>query len=143
MFSFNKKSGSQLIEDSTKIVDHKKSKIGEIFLAPLRNKIIGFGILISMLLNIGIWIVLYIYIKPSHDPIYLHYNIYFGIDLIGEWYRIYLIPLTGLVIILVNYLAGVIMYSSKRVLSYLLVIFAVPVNMFLALSAILIVYINR
>ena len=143
MFSFNKKSGSQLVTETEKIVGKKRLELIAALRAPLHNKIISVGVLVSILLNLGIWIVLYIYIKPSHGPIYLHYNIYFGIDLIGEWYRVYIIPLTGLLIILVNYLAGAIMYSSKRVLSYLLVIFAIPVNVFLALSAILIAYINR
>ena len=111
--------------------------------APLRNKIIGIAILVALFLNLGIWILLYAKIKPSPDPIFLHYNIYFGIDLIGDWYRIYIIPLSGLLIILVNYLVGVIMYSSKRILSYLIVIFTIPVNMFLALAAVLLAFINR
>lgn len=143
MFSLNKKSDSQLVNGEEKIVDQKRIKFKQALRAPLSSRIIGVGVLISLLLNLGMWVILYIFIKPSHEPIYLHYNIYFGIDLIGEWYKIYLIPLTGLIVILVNYLAGVIMYSSKRVLSYLVVIFAIPVNLFLALSAILLAFINR
>ncbi|MBU0612782.1 hypothetical protein KKB10_02075 [Patescibacteria group bacterium] len=143
MFSLNKKSDSQLVNGEEKIVDQKRIKFKQALRAPLSSRIIGVGVLISLLLNLGMWVILYIFIKPSPEPIYLHYNIYFGIDLIGEWYKIYLIPLTGLIVILVNYLAGVIMYSSKRVLSYLVVIFAIPVNLFLALSAILLAFINR
>ncbi|MBU2236256.1 MAG: hypothetical protein ABIF80_01160 [Patescibacteria group bacterium] len=143
MFSLNKKSDSQLVNGEEKIVNQKRIKFKQALRAPLSSRIVGVGVLTSLLLNLGIWVILYIFIKPSHEPIYLHYNIYFGIDLIGEWYKIYLIPLTGLIVILVNYLAGVIMYSSKRVLSYLVVIFAIPVNLFLALSAILLAFINR
>lgn len=143
MFSFKKKTDSYLVDDKKKNMDQKQIKIKQVLRAPLGSKIIGMGILISLFLNLGIWIILYIFIKPSFEPVYLHYNIYFGIDLIGEWYRIYIIPLTGFVVILVNYLAGAIIYSSKRVLSYLVVIFAIPVNLFLALAAILLAFINR
>ena len=110
---------------------------------PFHNRTIGIGLLVAMIINLGAWVVLYLYIKPSLDPIYLHYNIYFGIDLIGEWYKIYIIPLSGLLIILVNYLAGVILYPSNRVLSKLVVLFAVPVNIFLTLASVLLAFINR
>ncbi|MFA6391431.1 MAG: hypothetical protein WCW66_01575 [Patescibacteria group bacterium] len=110
---------------------------------PFHNRTIGIGLLVAMIINLGAWVVLYLYIKPSLDPIYLHYNIYFGIDLIGDWYEIYIIPLSGLLIILVNYLAGVILYPSNRVLSKLVVLFAVPVNIFLTLASVLLAFINR
>jgi|SaaInlStandDraft_4_1057021.scaffolds.fasta_scaffold128846_1 hypothetical protein len=143
MFSFKKKSDPQLVSSEEKNLGQKRIKFSKILRNPLNNKIIGVSVLISIFLNLGIWIALHTSIKPSLEPVYLHYNIYFGIDLIGEWYRIYIIPLTGLIIILVNYLAGAIMYSSKKVLSYLVVIFAIPVNLFLALAAILLAFINR
>jgi hypothetical protein len=142
MFSLRKKT---YIDYDNKEGMSPRSKVGffKKLHIPLRNRIIGIGLLISLFLNLGIWIVLYMYIKPSQDPIYLHYNIYFGINLIGEWYKIYIIPLSGLLIILVNYLAGVTMYTSNRILSYLVVIFTIPVNLFLALAAVLLVFINR
>ncbi|MFA6271490.1 MAG: hypothetical protein WC693_00085 [Patescibacteria group bacterium] len=142
MFSLRKKTNSAYENEKETAVMGKVSFLQKLH-APLRNKIIGVALLIALFLNLGIWILLYMNIKPSPDPVFLHYNIYFGIDLIGDWYRIYIIPLSGLLIILVNYFVGVIMYSSKRILSYLIVIFTIPVNMFLALAAVLLAFINR
>jgi hypothetical protein len=142
MFSLRKKNSVGQVKNSH-IKPLNKYGYLEKLHAPLKNKIISIALLVALLLNLGIWILLYMFIKPSLEPIYLHYNIYFGIDLIGSWYRIYLIPLSGLLIILVNYFMGVIMYSSKKLLSYVIVIFTVPINMFFALAAVLLIFINR
>ncbi|MFA5946938.1 MAG: hypothetical protein WC813_02855 [Patescibacteria group bacterium] len=49
----------------------------------------------------------------------LHYNIHFGVDTIGEWWRIYTVPTIGLVMLLLN--MGLIRYFMKgeRALSYM------------------------
>ena len=142
MFSLRKKNNLHF-DNKEGVIPRSKVGLFKKLQIPLRNRIIGIGLLISLIINFGIWIILYIYIEPSQDPIYLHYNIYFGINLIGEWYKIFIIPLSGLLIILVNYLAGVTMYTSNRVLSYLVVLFTIPVNLFLILAAVLLTFINR
>ncbi|MDD5294703.1 MAG: hypothetical protein PHP21_02165, partial [Patescibacteria group bacterium] len=54
-------------------------------------------------LNLLIWLTAYfITASVSQDLVVLHYNIDFGVDLIGSVQRIYIIPLLGLIIILVN-----------------------------------------
>ncbi|PIS42465.1 MAG: hypothetical protein COT24_03415 [Candidatus Kerfeldbacteria bacterium CG08_land_8_20_14_0_20_40_16] len=109
---------------------------------PLKNKFFSFAILFSLFSNIGIWVLIYLYIQPNNEPISLHYNIYFGIDLIGEWYKLYFIPLSGLIIILVNYLVSAIIYSSKMVLAYLVIGVTAFVQILLGLAAILIILVN-
>lgn len=58
--------------------------------------------LAGFILNLANWIYIASNISPSEQPIPLHYNIYFGIDLIGVWYNMFIIPLSGLVIIILN-----------------------------------------
>lgn len=142
MFSLRKNRRIDSIKSSS-VQPLGESGLMQKLAAPIKNRIIGITLLISMILNIGIWILFYIFIKPTPEPIYLHYNIYFGIDLIGDWYKIYLIPLSGLVIILVNYFVSVIIYSSKRVFSYVVLSFTVIIHFFLVLAALLLTHINR
>jgi hypothetical protein len=49
----------------------------------------------------------------------LHYNIHFGVDTIGDWWRIYTVPAVGLVMLLLN--MGLVRYFMKgeRALSYM------------------------
>jgi len=53
-------------------------------------------------INLANWLFIALNISPADRPIPLHYNIYFCIDLIGVWYNMFVIPLSGLVIIIVN-----------------------------------------
>ncbi len=65
----------------------------------------------------------------------LHYNVVFGIDLIGSAVRFYLTPLLGLGIVIINLLWGAWMSSQRnRLLSMVLVIFAAIVNFFCLLA---------
>lgn len=58
--------------------------------------------LASVVCNGVIWAYVLLKMRPSSDPAVLHYTIYFGIDRVGEWWRVYFLPLSGLVIIGVN-----------------------------------------
>ncbi|MDD5031854.1 MAG: hypothetical protein PHR36_02290 [Patescibacteria group bacterium] len=88
-------------------------------------------------LNLLIWLIAYFINKSvSQDLVVLHYNIDFGVDLIGNVSRIYIIPLLGLIIILVN--AVLIFIFSRRkdfkFFSHLLLTAALAVNLFLLIA---------
>jgi len=76
---------------------------------------------IMFLLNIGNWMLLYFKFKPQTDPIYLHYNIYYGIDLIGSWYLIYIMPLVGLLMIILNTIFAVLLYKKEKIVSMVVI----------------------
>lgn len=50
----------------------------------------------------------------------LHYNIHFGVDLFGTWQRIFMVPIVGSVIFLVNYIIAILFWRKEKVLSYFL-----------------------
>lgn len=75
---------------------------------------------VSLLANVLIWLWLYFFIKPAGDSVPLHYNIYFGIDEIGKGIKLYLQPLFGLIIILINILlASFVFKTNKKIVYYL------------------------
>ncbi|MFA4833396.1 MAG: hypothetical protein WC619_00935 [Patescibacteria group bacterium] len=87
--------------------------------------------------NLLIWLAAYfINASVSQDLVVLHYNIDFGVDLIGSVKRIYIIPLLGLIIILVN--AVLIFIFSRRqdfkFFSHLLLTASLAVNLFLLIA---------
>ncbi len=63
-------------------------------------------ILVSLAANISLWLFFLLKIKPSEEPIPLRYNIYSGFDLMGSWYYLFLVPLTGLIILAINTILG-------------------------------------
>jgi len=68
----------------------------------------------ACLFNISIWLWLWFYIRPVGNSLPLHYNIYFGIDEIGNGYELYFLPLLGLIIILFNLLLGSLIEQTNR-----------------------------
>ncbi|RJQ34854.1 hypothetical protein C4566_01690 [Candidatus Parcubacteria bacterium] len=59
--------------------------------------------------------------KVEHSPItVLHYNIYSGFDMVGEWRWLYLIPLIVLVASLINFLLASWLWQRQPIWSYLL-----------------------
>ncbi len=70
--------------------------------------------LIAGLANLLIWLWLGLVIRPTGESVPLHYNIYFGIDKIGNSYQLYWLPLFGLIIILFNLLLGSLIAVANR-----------------------------
>ena len=86
-----------------------------------QNKKIILFLGLGLLINLIVWIFLFLKIKPQSEPVYLHYNIYFGVDLIGEWYKIFLMPFIGLVIYFINLYLSYIIYKREKIISYIII----------------------
>lgn len=85
-----------------------------------KSKFNIFAFLNSLLLNLCIWIILYIKLKPSDYPIPLHFNVYFGIDVIDKWSYAFVIPGLGLFLSLLNFFISYLVFKRAKFLSYFL-----------------------
>ncbi len=95
----------------------------------LRNPIAQWLLIASLFINIADWAVLAFFIRPVDFPIILHYNIYFGVDIIGGWWQAYFLPFTGAVILLINSFLARFFYGRKeRVASYVLLLAALAIQ---------------
>ncbi|NTV40970.1 MAG: hypothetical protein HGA61_01725 [Candidatus Moranbacteria bacterium] len=96
----------------------------------------------SFVVNVGNWVLISFFIRPVDFPIILHYNVYFGVDVIGDWWQVYLMPLVGLLILLVNSLLGYLFYQQKeRIVGHLLMLatFIVQVGISIAVASLLLI----
>jgi len=96
----------------------------------------------ALLLNIASWVWLLVNIRPSVGQVFLHYNILFGVDLVGSWYAVLSLPTAGLSIIILNAILGWFLYKQDAFAAYLLNAVAVLVNIFLLVAAALLVFLN-
>ena len=87
-------------------------------------------------------VVLIISLLPREDNIILHYNIYFGIDLIGDWREIFYIPMSVVAMIVINGFVGLFIWRRNRTISYLLNIGNVFLSLLAVISCSLIIYLN-
>jgi len=97
---------------------------------------------LSVLLNVFIWIFLLQNQKENTYPIILHYNLFFGVDYLGNYEKIYLIPLSGLIIIIINLILGHLLYLKEKLAAYFLVFIIFIIQIFLLINSYLIIKIN-
>lgn len=107
-----------------------------------KNRFVLANLLLALSLNILHWYLLFKGMPGERDLVPLHYSIYFGIDLLGPWYKIFVLPVLGVVFFLVNSILGFLLYHLERILSYLLVVASVLVQVFLLVNGVLLVLIN-
>lgn len=72
----------------------------------------------------------------------LHYNIHIGVDTVGPWWQIYMVPVIGLVIILVNIVLARFMWTRDPVLSRIAGVATVVLQLVLLTAMIFIVYLS-
>lgn len=97
---------------------------------------------LAVLANIFTWFWIIFRIKPQEDLIFLHYNILFGVDYIGEWWRVFYIPTIGLLILFVNFVIGWVLFSKDKFISVILNAVSVVSGVFLLVIAALLVFLN-
>ncbi len=106
------------------------------------SSLVQWVIIGALLVNIANWALIAFFIRPVDFPIILHYNVYFGVDVIGAWWQIYFLPLIGLVILSVNTVLGYLFYQQKeRIAAHLLVLatFIVQISIAIAVASLLLI----
>lgn len=76
-------------------------------------------IIASAVLNLMSWFWLIYNIRPQDEHIFLHYTALFGVDLIGPWYKIFFLPLVGLILLITNIFIGWIIFRKDKTIGYL------------------------
>jgi len=109
----------------------------------VKNKIVRYGFLINFILNLLLWAFLYWQIQPQVEPVVLKSNIYFGISLIGNWSQVFLWPLLGFWILIVNYILACIFLKSRRFLAYFFILTALLCQIILIAVSFFAVLLNK
>lgn len=107
-----------------------------------RDRLIFISLIISALLNLSAWAAIPIFFWPIREFVVLQYNIYFGISSLGPWPMLFLMPVFGLLIALVNYSLSFYLYLKEKVLSLFLASSALAYNAIILAALGLIIYMN-
>ena len=99
----------------------------------------------SILLWLGTTILPSVKVLPSiygKTATPLHYNIHIGVDTVGPWWQIYLVPLIGLLVMLINLLLARYMWTRDPMLSHVAAAATVFLQIVLFVAMIFIVYLS-
>jgi len=110
------------------------------FLKDMTNKILMSS---SLILNIGLFLFFLFFIRQNNIPIVLHYNVNWGVDYLGEVKNIFILPVAGLFILLLNGFLAINLWGKNKILSYFFTAITLLVQFFLVISGIALYIINR
>lgn len=103
-----------------------------------RNKLIVWSLILNVLFLVLNFFYIFLKLRLKEGLIPLHYNIYFGVDLIGNKGQILKLPFVGLIVLGVNYFLARFVYGKERFVSYILVDAALAVAIILFLAGVFI-----
>ena len=106
------------------------------------KRTVFWSIVVTLSLNYYIWYIINYYVDFSKSSHVLHYNIYFGIDLLGPSLNLFFIPVIGLLVFLINLIFSFFVYNPKKnslLLSYFLLYTSLFINLELVMYIVLIV----
>ena len=97
---------------------------------------------LSLLINIFVWIWLLWNIKPQTEMIFLHYNILFGVDYVGVWWKVIYLAIGGLAVLIINSTLGWWLFDRDKFFSHVLNAVALFYQIFLLIAAWLLIFLN-
>lgn len=106
------------------------------------DPVIFFSIILAILVNIGLWIALFSTVVPTDLPIILHYNIYFGVDAIGNWKSLFFMPTLAIALLFLNLTLSRFFYYKERLVSYLFAGMALVLQFLMAVGVVSAILIN-
>ncbi len=105
------------------------------------------NILINLIFSISLFLLnlvyTYYHAHPQVEPIALRYSIYLGVDLIGPWYYVFLIPLISIVIIIINFIIAYFIFIKTKIIAYFLALSSSLLQILLLIATILIKLLNQ
>jgi len=108
-----------------------------------RSQIVMWLLILSLVANLADWVSLKIFIKPVDFPIILHYNVYFGVDMLGNWKQVFMLPFLGLILFIINFYLSLYFYHQKeRIASHILLMATLMLQLSLIVASISMIIIN-
>ncbi|MBI1974815.1 MAG: hypothetical protein HYS57_00460 [Parcubacteria group bacterium] len=108
----------------------------------LRKNAFWVVVAFSAFLNIVSWIWIYLKVPGGSFPFIVHYNIYFGHDLLGERIALFQLPLTGTLILFINATLGRMLLGKKAFWGWVVLFATVLWEAFVLYGSWIIVSIN-
>ncbi len=117
--------------------------VGEMFADFFSSLATKLYLLATFIVNIILWVsAFFIYNLADHGLVILHYNIDFGIDLIGQPREFFILPIFGLMVIIINSWIAMFIGRKGRFSAHLLLGSALLVNCLLGFILFLLFNIN-
>ena len=107
------------------------------------SKIILWLLGLNLASNLANWLIIAIFINHLDGDIILHYNVYFGVDELGNWKQAFLLPIIGIILFALNAVLAAWFYAKKeRIASHILLLASLMAQWSLIIAAASLIMIN-
>lgn len=106
-----------------------------------KEKFVFASVVLFFLSNAAVWSYL-LYNAEPRDHFFLHYTVYFGVDLVGTRNDAFFLPVGGLLIGAVNTVLAHLFRLRARPLSVFFLVLTLVVHVFLGVAAVLVASLN-
>lgn len=107
-----------------------------------RSSLVHWILIGTFFLDAVSWGALAFFVRPIDLPIVLHYNVYLGVDVIGDWWQAYSLPVISNLFLLVDTILAYLFYQKKERLAayiFLLASFFVQAGTLIAISGLVLI----
>jgi len=107
-----------------------------------KNRIVLWIISLNLVLNFSNWAILWWFVKPVDSLIILHYNVYFGVDMVGNWKSVFFLPGIGLLLFFINFFLAFYFFKKlERIACHILLMASlmIQLSLFIASSSIILI----
>ncbi|NTU66546.1 MAG: hypothetical protein HGB08_01335 [Candidatus Moranbacteria bacterium] len=111
----------------------------EYFKSPVAKWLVISG----LVANLADWLALRLFLRPVTDTVIIHYNVYFGVDMIGDPDQAYWLPTIGLILFSINFLFSIYFYAKKeRIATHILLMASLMIQLSLMVAIASVIIIN-
>ncbi|MEI8096534.1 MAG: hypothetical protein WCG73_00285 [Candidatus Moraniibacteriota bacterium] len=83
------------------------------------------------------------FIRPTENILVLHYNVYFGVDIQGIWWQLYMLPVAGILFFFGHLFFSYRFYQKyERIAAYLMLFSSSLINIGIIIASASIAFIN-
>lgn len=108
-----------------------------------RNTIVRTLLSVAFLMNVATWLVLLFAVSPKRGTVILHYNVYLGVDMVGPYGQVFLVPAIGLLFLVVNGFLAAFLYNSwERIAAYMLLLAGTMIEFGVLIASISVALVN-
>ena len=109
----------------------------------LRDGASRFFLVTASVANVVCWLLAFSKIRGLPEPVILHYNAYFGIDVNGSSAMVFLLPGAGLLVLIVNLVLGAYFAKKDLIITRVIVATSLLFNLLVNLAMAALIFVNN
>ena len=108
-----------------------------------KNTIVRILVVVNIFVILVNFLAFGYFIRPTDGLLVLHYNVYFGVDIQGVWWQIFILPLASTFFLAGHFFVASRLYTlQERIAAYLMLFGSCLISISILIASIGVIFIN-